>query len=275
MNRNHSFKLISAVLFVFSATFIINLDGVANSKQRQSYLSPFVVQTRNETKSKSFFDQAQDILYTKAVKPVINSERKNFTLEGWERGSGGLQDSDRLLLGELYYNAQSVFEFGLGESTKIASYVGVPRYAGVDNDPVWVSKARNTALDHFRFTFADVGPSGAWGYPNDPSLQKNQFNYQFAPLIVERDPFDVYLVDGRYRLGCACAALLHAFSRGGDMSRVRVGIHDSYRPYAKEFLKVTDLEKKSDMLNVYKLKDGVTEEDVFNLWKQVADQLQR
>lgn len=249
---------------------------MGNSKQHPSYLCPFVVvETTHEAKSKTFFDQAQDMLYTKAVKPVLNSDRKKFTLQGWNGDNGGLQDNDRLLLGELYYNAQSVFEFGLGESTKIAAHVGVPRYAGVDSDPAWVSMARNTSLDHFRFTFADVGPLGNWGYPNDRSLQKNQFNYQFAPLAVERDPFDVYLVDGRYRLGCACAALLHALSRGGDMSRVRVCIHDTNRPYYKKLLEVTDLETKSMLLSVYKLKDGVTEEDVFNLWKQVVDELLR
>ena len=48
-------------------------------------------------------------------------------------------------------------------------------------------------------------------------LQKIHFNYQIASLIVERQPFDMYLVDGRYRVACACLSLLHAMSRGGDM----------------------------------------------------------
>jgi len=219
----------------------------------------------------TFFEHAQKTLYTKATKPVVSPNREKFTLSGWERGDGGLFDSDRLLLGELYYNATSAFEFGLGESTKIAARVGLPRYAGVDSDAVWVSMARDASMDHFRFTFADIGSTVKWGNPKNANLQKIHFNYQFAPLIVEQDPFDVYLVDGRYRVACACASFLHAMSHGGDMSNVRVVIHDSDREqYQESFLKVADIEQQSKKLNVYKLRDGVTEEDVFNLWGEVV-----
>lgn len=82
-----------------------------------------------------------------------------------------MDDADRLTLGDLYYNANSVFEYGLGESTLIAAHTGVPRYAGIDSDAEWVAQARkNSKLDHFRFNFADIGAIQAWGNPIDESL---------------------------------------------------------------------------------------------------------
>ena len=95
------------------------------------------------------FDQMNDKLYKIANKPVVLN-RKPYSLGAVQDTGGGLANSDRELLASLYYNSSSVFEFGLGESTHIAAYVGVPRFAGVDSDAVWVAKARGGAkMDHF------------------------------------------------------------------------------------------------------------------------------
>lgn len=102
----------------------------------------------------------------------------------------------------------------------------VPRYSGVDNEVVWVGKARDGAkMDHFRFSFADTGKTSMHGNPINDKMQKIPFNYQSAPLDNEAHAFDFYLVDGRYRVATACSSFLHAISRGGDMSRVMVGVH--------------------------------------------------
>lgn len=110
---------------------------------------------------------------------------------------------------ELYRNADSVFEFGLGESTRIAAAVGVPRYAGIDSDAAWVSNVRGDVPLHYRFYFADIGPTKDWGYPTKDVL-KGELNYQMVPLIAEPEPFGVYMVDGRWRLGCVLLSFLHA-----------------------------------------------------------------
>jgi hypothetical protein len=214
------------------------------------------------------FDTIQERLY-KTASTHVDKDRKEFTLSSWNRGSGGLDDSDRMLLGELYYNANSVFEFGLGESTKIAAYVGVPRYAGVDSDAVWVKKARgDSKMDHFRFTFADIGDTVEFGNPKNDKLQKIPYNYQIAPLIVEMDAFDVYLVDGRYRVSSACVSMLHAMRHGGNMSKVMVAIHDNHRETYQQFNKVADVVKKSNKLSVFRLKQDITEDDIFKVWEK-------
>lgn len=190
------------------------------------------------------------------------------------RGTGGLDDDDRMALGELYYNANSVFEFGLGESTKIAALTGVPRYSGVDSDPVWVAKARQDAnRSHFRFNYGDIGDTGLFGVPVDNTLQKIHYDYQIASLVLEDSPFDVYLVDGRYRVACACLSFLHAMKTGGNMEKVMVGIHDNdqvRRGYGV-FRNVADIVIQKKKLWVYKLKPGTTEDDLYNLWAKMRN----
>ena len=64
----------------------------------------------------SMFDNISMEMYKLASGArVPQHNRHKFTLNGWERGTGGLDDADRELLGEIYRNATSVFEFGLGE----------------------------------------------------------------------------------------------------------------------------------------------------------------
>ena len=215
------------------------------------------------------FDEMHKHLYQIANKPVLTS-RKPYNLGAVERSTtGGLMDSDRELLAGLYYNATSVFEFGLGESTHIAGYVGVPRFAGVDSDAVWVGKARDGAKrDHFSFSFADIGKTLKWGFPANKTLQKIPFTYQSGPLNNEMEAFDFYLVDGRYRVACACASFLHAISRGGDMSRIMVAVHDWDRDWGYWELKdISDVIMSSQKLGVLKLKSNTSEHDILNMWK--------
>lgn len=228
--------------------------------------------SENEEPPMAQFDSIRKMLYKEAIRPASSLSRSKFSLEGWTKGTGGLEDADRLALGDLYLNAQSVFEYGLGESTLIAAKTGVPRYSGIDSDAVWVAQARNNSkLDHFRFNFADVGMTGAWGYPTNLALQKIQYNYQIAPLVLEDESFDVYLVDGRYRVACACVSFLHAIKTGGNMELVRVGVHDNDQNGVRKYdvlTKVADVVVKNKKLWVYKLKNNTSEEDIYNLWEQ-------
>jgi len=229
-------------------------------------------------------------------------KRHSFNVSQWTRKtSGGLEDEDRSLVGELYYNATSLFEFGLGESTYIAAETNVPRYTGVDSDPHWVAKAREGAtapptlnLDawegqeiarkgaHFRFHFADIGPTGRWGYPipirkGDPvhkglRANFNIFNYQFAALQVESKPFDVYMVDGRYRTACAILCFLHAMCTGGDLTQIKVAVHDKNRPERgyDTLLSIADVTRETRKLWILELKPNISEKELYEIWKQNA-----
>ena len=151
----------------------------------------------------------------------------------------------------------------------IAASVDVPRYSGVDSDAEWVAKARNSAKKvHFRFSFADIGDTREWGRPTNNNLSKIPFDYQIAPLNNEMEAFDFYLVDGRYRVACACASMLHAMSRGGDMSRVMIAVHDWGREHYLPVTEVVDLVHKSNILSVFKVKPNATEHDIFKVWER-------
>mmetsp|Transcript_22081 Transcript_22081/g.47394 ORF Transcript_22081/g.47394 Transcript_22081/m.47394 type:complete len:323 (+) Transcript_22081:156-1124(+) len=232
--------------------------------------------------SRSAFDRMNAKLYDLANEPIcpLGGRRPYYSLGDVNDTEGGLGDSDRLLLASLYRNATSVFEFGLGESTHIAAWVGVPRLAGVDSSAVWVDRARSgPGKDHFRFAFADVGELGQYyGRPKNESLKKIPYSYQSGPLNNEMRAFDLYLVDGRYRVATACASFLHALGRDGDdggdaSSRVRVLVHDWKRGGKADWgywvlEEIADVVLKSELLAVLRLKTNATEDAILRMWER-------
>jgi hypothetical protein len=121
---------------------------------------------------------------------------------------------------------------------------------------------------HFRLSFADIGRTHNFGRPLK-DLKKNQYDYVVAPLVVERCPFDVYLVDGRFRVACGLLALLHS-SRGGHDATILVHDFESPAPEHssyKELLRVCDkIEFSGSQLAALKRKDGVTDEMLHEMY---------
>ena len=179
------------------------------------------------------FDIAAALMYDKIVQGMASSTppRNEFVLDQWkQRTTGGLVNADRVLLAKYYRQANSVFEYGLGESTYIANHVGVPRYAGIDSDVAYVDGVRQNVSSHFRFYYGDIGDTGAWGMPLDSKLPKSVWQYQVAPLQSELLPFDVYMVDGRFRVACVLLSFLHASARGAAHDATIVLMHDCDQP---------------------------------------------
>ncbi len=235
------------------------------------------------------FDSIVQVAYDMAFSKPATPPRKKFILSKWANGTGGLKDEDRVLLAQIYGKASSVFEFGLGESTLIASHVGVPRYAGIDSDALWVSQSRDAVHPHFRFYLADVGSTGKWGFPNNTNLSKSVLNYQIAPLLVEPSAFDVYMVDGRMRLACVIASFLHASSRGAPHDRTMVLLHDCKASFEahelldrgarivyKEADHLLDLVHHSGAkLCAYRRKPNTTDAAMLKLWLTYSNVMNR
>ena len=175
----------------------------------QSTSDHTIIMSEHQEMEESKFDCLVRILYNAASAPATVT-RNAFDIVQWrDKTSGGLEDTDRKLLGRVYSRVESVFEYGLGESSYIAAHAGVPRYSGTDSDSKWISMVQSKTMKHFRFFFADIGKTKEWGNPVKKGLKKNQFDYQIAPLVLEQKPFDFYLVDGRYRTACFCISFLH------------------------------------------------------------------
>jgi hypothetical protein len=237
------------------------------------------------------FDTIVDAAYSRAIVKTKSGTKKVFDIDYWESSGlqteGGLNRDDRIWLGQIYYDASSVFEYGLGESTLIANHVGVERYAGIDSDPVWVGMARDKVSPHFRFYLGDIGPTVGWGYPADGArLPKQVLDYQLQPLIVEPKPFDVYMVDGRWRLPCMIASFLHASARGGDPAKTIVCIHDCAEDTASRSMADRAVYKRADhllelvnhsnhRLCLYKRKRTTTDSQLQELWHANMDEMTR
>lgn len=241
--------------------------------------SKYAGRERTLDQSMAYYDcndhSAFDAMVKKATALVSDQHpavrRQPFNVETFEyKGTGGLDDNNRVTLASIYGNASSVFEYGLGESTMIADHVGVKRYSGIDSDPVWVGKAREKVASHFRFYLADIGSTGGWGKPMEV-LPKQVLNYQLAPLIVESKAFDVYMVDGRWRLACLLVSFLHASARGGESPTVLV--HDCQRLAYHKADHLLDLEiigdenKSTEKLCVYRRKPATTDGELFAIWE--------
>ncbi len=189
------------------------------------------------------------------------------------KSRGGLSDSDRALIADLYFAAESVFEYGIGESTAIAAETNLPRYAGVDSSAEWITTARSHAPSRFRFSFADVGPTREWGQPeSNKTLAKMALDYQLVPLKIERDAFDVYFVDGRWRVACVMASFLHAIQTGGDLNKIRVVLHDYKGRGGPEgsygaVESIATIKKRSEKAVVLAKRHNATIADIFHMWR--------
>jgi hypothetical protein len=277
----HSYKIVAiastlCLAFASIASFLGQNSSLRYSREVRSSV---------DVKVATDFDCAVQLAQSliEASAPHRDNSTKQFNLTQWDKQTnGGLQPLDRVYLSKIYGDAESVFEYGLGESTYIADHMGVPRYAGIDSDAAWVAAAREKVSDHFRFYFADIGPTVAWGYPESKDLSKSILNYQLMPLIVEPRPFDVYMVDGRWRLPCMIVSFLHASARGADHSKTTVLIHDCF---VKELWKAKSIpehrirtvyrsadhlldlvDHSGQYLCVYKRKPETTDAQLLDFW---------
>ena len=142
-------------------------------------------------------------------------DRKVAVEEGvWTKGNGGLHDADREILADLFFASDSVFETGVGESTTIATFTRVPRYTGVDGAVEWLNNVMKNAPPHWRFHWADIGRIAGLSKPTDKGTRPKWPEASFAALAAEREAFDFYNIDGRFRVASFAACMLHAMLRG-------------------------------------------------------------
>lgn len=141
--------------------------------------------------------------------------------------------------------------------------------------------ARDKAPTHFRFYFADVGATKSWGY-SIKDLAKQVYNYQTRPLLGEMLPYDVYMVDGRYRLSCTVLAVLHARARGAAPNETTVLLHDCpvdsatkkylFQNHRHSYHRIAELfdlvDHSGNKLCVLQRKSNTTDDDLLQIWNQ-------
>jgi hypothetical protein len=106
-------------------------------------------------------------------------------------------------------------EFGSGGSTFLALSCGVGVCRSVESDPDWLARMRQfqaiaeaEAEGRLIFEPVDIGPVGDWSVPSSDEAMRKWPSYFLS--IWEKCPRapDLVLIDGRFRIACAVAALI-------------------------------------------------------------------
>lgn len=247
----------------------------------------YFLQPSDHVEGPSAFFRASEYAFSKVVKQeqerAAQRQQKEFDAASWtSRAQRGLSVEDLDKIAGIYSTANSVYEFGgLGESAYIADLVDVPRYSGSDSNVTLVEECRQNVNDAFRFYYADIGEIREHGHPRN-NHAKNLFDYQVAPLLAEPLPFDVYMLDGRFRFPLMALSFLHAAARGANRWDTRVVLHDCWKaahsPEEQRLAKRSIYEKADHMLDlvehsgymlcVYKRKPETTDNMLYDLWKE-------
>lgn len=173
---------------------------------------------------------------------------------------GGMQPSEQDLLKRVMLNASTMFEWGMGSSTMIADYLNISRLTSVDSSQDWVQQLK-TKLSHrmYKLIYVDIGRVKMWGVPVDSSYKQAWSNYS-GHVNREKKSFDVYLVDGRFRVACASLALKHGHSRS------LVLVHDWKRSKYHVLLDYAERVEKIGNLIVLRRRPSVSDNDLLALW---------
>ena len=138
---------------------------------------------------------------------------------------------------------KAALEFGMGGSTRFFFENGIARLDSVESDPSWLkAMAHDPFLAHFirkkrlLLHYADIGPVRQHGLPRSMQHPSWITYHQSVWQSVDANTLALILIDGRFRLACACQALLRCTRRPPLL------IHDfSGRPEYHAILEFTDV----------------------------------
>ena len=127
--------------------------------------------------------------------------------------AAAMTEAEQRLLSAAAEGRAAGLEFGCGGSTPLLLGAGIGRLCSVDSDPAWLARvaghpgcAEALASGRLKLTAIDIGPTGDWGWPRDLRAMPHWPRYWRDPWD-QAGPVDFVLVDGRFRVACALAAV--------------------------------------------------------------------
>lgn len=182
-----------------------------------------------------------------------------------------MSDAERRLFEAALKESKRYFEFGSGGSTVWAVNAGLTAY-GVESDANWVSALKESLGERCQVEVVDIGPTREWGYPTSLDAAGKFQNYSRA-ILAHDSPFDLILVDGRFRVACVITAIQHLLSHGVDPDEARIFIHDFWdRPVYHIVLDFLEPIERVDTAGLFKLKKKIKEKDLRKVWTEYARQ---
>lgn len=166
-------------------------------------------------------------------------------------------------------SASRYFEFGAGGSTVWAAQQGLTVH-GIESDAQWVNALKAQLGELCRVEAVDIGPTQAWGFPASKEHEDKFSNYSLA-INAHDEPFDLILVDGRFRVACTMAAILHILRHHDRLGEAKIFIHDFWnRPHYHCVLQFLETLEKVNTAGLFKVKENLSPTDVESVWREYA-----
>ncbi|WP_164461443.1 tetratricopeptide repeat protein [Alcaligenes faecalis] len=154
--------------------------------------------------------------------------------------------------------AQHYYEFGSGGSTKLAASMGLNVH-GVESDRRWLEQLHAEVGEACKVNHVDIGPTKEWGYPVDLRAADQFPNYSRS-IHTQDLPFDLILVDGRFRVASTLESIDYVLEKG-DRASARIFIHDFWnRAFYKPVLEFLDAEQTVETAGLFKIKANINRE---------------
>lgn len=178
-----------------------------------------------------------------------------------------MTSDEQQLFARYLSKAQHYFEFGSGGSTVWAVQQGLT-VQGIESDPNWVKALQDQLGQQCQVNVADIGPTGDWGYPL--TQQTDKFPRYSQAILEHQQPFDLILIDGRFRVACTMAAIQHIAKHHTQDSTI-IFIHDFWnRPHYHAVLEFLDVIKQVESAGVFRVKNDVSSEKVADIWLEYS-----
>jgi len=178
-----------------------------------------------------------------------------------------MSPQERALFIECIKDAKNYLEFGTGGST-IAALEQMSNREGIiyclESSREWVTHMIGTyeqirdglASHRLIFEYVDIGKTKEWGVPVDEE-RKNYWPEYSSTVFANKKDFDLILVDGRFRVACALAAIL------ATSENTVIMLHDfPSRPQYHTLLKYLDAIAMADSLVVFRKRPNLDMKNV-------------
>lgn len=176
-----------------------------------------------------------------------------------------MSEEERALFKKYLKKAKSYFEFGSGGSTVWAANEGLIVY-GVESDEGYVNALKHKIGTNCKVQHIDIGPTGAWGYPVNIENNADFYRYSLA-INTHEQKFDLILVDGRFRVACTMAAILHILKQSPESGKSLIFIHDFWdREHYHVVLNHLDIVERSGTAGVFSVKKNTNKNLINSLW---------
>lgn len=179
---------------------------------------------------------------------------------------GGMSKKEIAFLAHKYTTSTGggIFEWGMGSSTLLSVFLQVRRLVAVDSDSKWVESLKANAKHQpgYDFIFVDIGPVREYGNPVDPSSKSKWPKYSKS-VDQYNTSFDIYLVDGRFRVACACRAFLHGHINS------EIIVHDFSRQQYHVLFEISTLSSHvNNNIVSLKRKPEITDVTILQMWEK-------